>query len=108
MVQLIASIIFLVSLLGILFILGRKIPELATLPQNGHHGFKKTKLVISLEKKIKETYFQLFEKQLLLHKLLSFVKVWTLRIETKIDHLLHGIRKKAQQLDKEVGKKKKQ
>ena len=87
-------------------ILLRKAPLLAKLPSNGHHGFKKHHLIVKLENKIKAHHFHLFEKQMLLHKILSFIKVWTLRIETKTDTLLHGIRKKAQELDKEMRKKK--
>lgn len=83
----------------------RKIPALVELPQNGHHGIKKPKLVRDLEKKIKETHFNIFKKQMFLHKLLSKTKVWILKTETKIDNLLHGIRKNAQELDKKNGKK---
>ena len=108
MVQLIAFIIFLVSALGIVFILSKKVPALIELPQNGHHRFKKPEVIAKIEKTIKEHHFHLFEKQMLLHKFLSWVKVVTLKAEIKIDNLLHGIRKKAQQIDKEAnGKNKK-
>lgn len=100
MIQLITFIIFLISVLGIIFILAKKIPALIQLPQNGHHGFKKPAKVASLEKKIRDKYFHFFEKQMLLQKLLSKARVWILKIERKIDILLHGIRKKAQELDK--------
>jgi len=105
MIQLIVLLVLTASLIGILFILYRKIPVLVQLPHNGHHGFKKSKFIANIEKKIRNTHFHFFEKQMLLHKILSWVKVWTLRVETKIDTLLHGIRKKAQELDKEVKKK---
>ena len=108
MIQLIALIIFLISILGIVFIFYKKVPALAKLPQNGHHGFKKNEFILNLENKIKHYYFNLFEKQMLLHKFLSWIKVITLKAEVKIDTLLHSIRKKAQQIDKETnGKKKK-
>ncbi|OGZ71951.1 MAG: hypothetical protein A2908_02625 [Candidatus Staskawiczbacteria bacterium RIFCSPLOWO2_01_FULL_38_12b] len=106
MLQLIASVIFLISISGIAFILFKKAPLLVKLPQNGSVGFKKHDFVLQIEKKIKDAHFRLFEKQMLLHKILSLIKVWTLKIETRVDTLLHGIRKKAQQLDKEVKKKK--
>jgi len=106
MVQLIAFIIFILSVGGIFFILYRKVPVLIQLPQNGHHGIKKHEFIATVEKKIKEVYFHLFSKQMLLHKVLSKVRIWTLKIERKIDTLLHGIRKKAQELDKQVKKKK--
>ena len=106
MVQLIAFIIFLVSFFGIVFILYRRIPGLIKLPQDGHHGLKKPEFISKIEKKIKDTHFHFFEKQMFLHKLLSKTKIWVLKIETKIDNLLHGIRKKAQELDKKVKNKK--
>ncbi len=106
MLQLIAFIIFAVSLLGIAFILLKKIPALAALPQNGHHGIKKNEFVLNIEKKIKDFHFKFFHKQVFLHKILSFIKVWVLRIETKIDVRLHGIRKKAQEIEKQIKKKK--
>ena len=104
MIQLIAFIIFIVSLLGIVFIIYRKIPVLVQLPKNGHNGFKKPELVTELEKKVKYFYFRFFKKQVFLHKILLFIKVWTLKIEKKIDNLLQRVRKKAQQVDKENGK----
>lgn len=106
MLQLIAFTIFTFSILGIVFILFRKIPVLIQLPQNGHHGFKKHEVILNIEKKVKDTYFHLFSKQMLLHRLLSKFRIWTLKIEAKIDTLLVGIRKKAQELDKQVKKRK--
>jgi len=105
MVQLIAFIIFVASVSGIAFIIYRKIPVLVQLPQNGYNGLKKPAMVVKFEKKIKDFYFHFFKKQMLWHKILSFVKIWTLKIETKIDNLLHGVRKKAQELDKKNRKK---
>ena len=106
MIQLIALIIFVISAIGIAFILGRKIPVLIKLPQHGSVGFKKHKIIADLESKIKAHHFHLFEKQMLLHKILSFVKIWTLKAENKIDQSLHIIRKKAQELDKKSKGKK--
>ncbi|MBI3631783.1 MAG: hypothetical protein HY219_02880 [Candidatus Staskawiczbacteria bacterium] len=108
MIQLIAFIIFLVSTFGIVFILSKKAPVLVKLPQNGSLGFRKHKIILELENKIRHHHFHLFKKQMLLHKFLSWIKVATLKTEIKIDNLLHGIRKKAQQIDKETnGKNKK-
>ena len=100
MLQLIAFIIFIASSAVVFFILYKKIPALVKLPQNGHHGFKKPELILRVEKKIKEHHFNLFEKQMLFHKLLSKSKIWILKAETKVDNLLQGVRKKAQELDK--------
>jgi hypothetical protein len=101
-----ALIIFTVSVVGILFILLKKIPALAQLPQKGSYGFKKSEFIITIEKKVKDFHFDFFHKQVYLHKTLSFIKIWTLKLERIIDVRLHGIRKKAQELDKNISKKK--
>ena len=106
MIQLIAFIIFLLSLAGIVFILGRKAPILVKLPQNGHHGIKKPDVLLKLEQKIKEHHFHLFKRPMWLQRILSFTKIWILRSERKIDHMSQVIRKKVQQADKETKKKK--
>lgn len=104
MIQLIVSIIFLVSFLAIAFILAKKIPVLVELPQNGHHGFKKSEFILSIEKRLKELHRDIFKKKVYLHKFLSLVKILTLKVEAKVDKTLHGIRSKAQKLDRESKK----
>ena len=106
MVQLITFIIFLISASVVAVILYRKIPVLIELPQNGHHGIKKPELVMNVEKKVKDFHFHFFKKQILLQKILSFMKVLVLKIENKIDVLLHGVRKKTQEVVKETKRKK--
>ncbi len=105
MLTLIATIIFLVSFLVIVFILYRKIPVLIELPRNGNMGLRNHQIIAEIEDKIKEIQTVL-KKQILLHKFLSWVKIMTLKIETKIDHSLHSIRKKAQEVDKSIKNKK--
>jgi len=105
MVESIISIIFVVSFGGVLFILARKLPVLSSLPQNGTTGIRKHHSILHVENKIKD-FFLFFEKQIFLHKFLSWVKVMTLKIETKVDHSLHNIRKKAQKIDKDLTDKK--
>jgi len=105
MVELIVLIIFVLSFGGILLILARKIPDLNSLPHNGTTGIRKHQIVLSAENKIRDILV-FFEKQIFLHKFLSWVKVMTLKIETKVDILLNKIRKKAQQVDKEIEDKK--
>ena len=105
LVESIALAIFVFSFGGILLILVRKIPVLNNLSQNGNTGFKKHQYILEIEQKIKEI-LGFFKKQIFLHKFLSWVKVMILKIETKIDALLHGIRKKAQKIDKELKDKK--
>jgi len=85
--------ILIISLGGVIFILNRKIPELISLPQNGGFNIKEYKIISSLENKLKSISV-FFEKQIFLHKILSLIKVLILKIETRIDHLLHKIRQK--------------
>ncbi|OGZ85542.1 MAG: hypothetical protein A2401_02160 [Candidatus Staskawiczbacteria bacterium RIFOXYC1_FULL_38_18] len=105
MVEIIFSIIFVLSFGGVLLILARKIPVLITLPQNGHHGIKKHHIILDIENKVKDFLLTL-EKQIFLHKLLSWIKCLTIKIEVKVDNWLHSIRKKAQKIDKEQNEKK--
>lgn len=91
MFELIATIILIVSLAGIAVILYRKVPVLVELPEvvekpPGENIF------LVIKKKIKGV----FPKQIVLHKILSWIKILTLKIETKIDKLLNIVRKKAQ------------
>ena len=106
MAQLIALIIFIFSVLGMVYILCKKIPVLTELPQNGHHGFEKPEFILNVEKTIKDRHFHFFKKQMLLHKLLSKLRVLILKVEKRIDIILGSIRKKAQELDKKVKNKK--
>lgn len=95
--------IFVCSFGGALLIFIHKIPVLNSLPQNGSSGIKEHKLVVGFQNKIKSVLIA-FEKQIFFHKFLSWVKVITLKVETKVDHLLHRIRRKAQQVDKKINK----
>ena len=107
MLQFIAFIIFIFSFFGIAFMLYKKAPLVGMLPKTGSHAFKKHDLVAKVEGKVKDLHFHFFSKQMLAHRVLSFIKIWTLKAETKLDHLLHGIRKNAQEMDKKTkgGKK---
>ncbi len=104
MLQLIALIIFLISLAGLSFILFRKIPALATLPKNGGTGLRELHLVAKIEDKVGD-FYTAFRKQIFLHKILSWVKSMTLKLEVKIDSVLHKIRRKAQEIDNATSKK---
>lgn len=105
MIELIATIIFIISFSGVLFILYRKVPVLNTLSQNGSTGIREHHYIRNIESKIKD-FFLLFKKQILLHKLLFWVKRLIVKAEVKIDHLMHSIRRKAQKIDKELKEKK--
>jgi len=99
MFELIATIVFLISAVIVFFILYRKVPVLASLPKNGSTGFKKHHVILDIENKIKDVCDSL-EHQKLLHKILSQTKCLIMKIEVKIDHLLHSIRRKAQEKKK--------
>jgi hypothetical protein len=105
MAELIFSIIFIVSFGGVLFILARKIPVLMTLSQNGNTGFRKHHIVLDIENRIKSIFIY-FEKQIFLHKFLSWVKCRILKIECGIDNKLHNIRRKAQEVDRDLKERK--
>ena len=97
--------IFACSFGGLIIFLIRKLPVLYTLPKNGTTGIEKHKYVLHFKEKTQDLFLS-FKKQVLLHKILSWVRIMTLKIEAKIDNLLRNIRKKAQEVDKEVKKKK--
>lgn len=104
MVEFIALIIFIISIGGIALIIAKKIPALCKLPQNGGTGFMENGLVLQTQEKITKIY-SLFQKQVILHKLLSWLKILVLKVETQIDHLLHSVRKKAkEQKEKDLKK----
>ena len=100
LIESIVLIILVCSFGGILLIFVRKIPVLNSLPQNGNAGIRNHHFILNAENKIKG-FFVYFEKQIFLHKFLSWVKVMTMKIETRIDVVLHKIRKKAQQIDRD-------
>ncbi len=93
LIELIVLIIFVCSLGGVLLILVRKVSVINSLPQNGSTGIREHRIISEIESKLKNA-INFFEKQIFLHKFLSFIKVMVLKIETRIDHLLHKIRQK--------------
>ncbi|MFH1967776.1 MAG: hypothetical protein ABIJ84_00100 [bacterium] len=103
MIELFFLIVFILSLGGALFILARKAPALVALSKNGRTGLRKHKLISEAESKINKL-LSFFSDGVLLHKFLSWSKCRVIKIETWIDSILHGIRKKAKE-DKLNGKK---
>jgi hypothetical protein len=99
LIEYIILAVLICSFAGVLLILTRKLPVLNSLPQNGTTGIRRHHIILNIEEKIRNILVY-FEKQILLHKFLSWVKVMTLRIETKTDALLHKLRRKAQEVDK--------
>ena len=107
MIILVSFIVFIISAAAVVMIVYKKMPALAELPHDGHHGFKKPEVVAKLQKKITEHHFHFFKKQMLLHKILSKTRILILKLERRIDVMLHGIRKNAQELDKKMRPKRK-
>ena len=93
MAELIATIIFFISLFGIVVILYFKLPVLSTLPKS---SLKKSKIVLGAEDRFKKATSFLYNG-ILLHKFLSWLKCRVIKIETLIDDVLHGLRKKAKE-----------
>ncbi len=85
--------------------LARKIPVLATLPQNGGSKGRKNKFILSIENRVQKISV-FFEKQIFLHKFLLWIKIIVVKIETKIDSLLHKVRRRAQEVSKKLTDKK--
>ncbi|MDP3882855.1 MAG: hypothetical protein Q8Q48_02250 [Candidatus Staskawiczbacteria bacterium] len=88
--------IFIGSFGGALIIIARKAPALSTMPKNGTTGIEKYKFFSDAESKTKE-FFAIFTDGILLHKFLSWSKCRTIKMETWIDGMLHGLRKKAKE-----------
>ncbi len=92
-----ALAIFFVSFAGLFFVIGKKIPLLLTFPSNGGLG------IADLKKRVKERLqgFHLVKlvssPEIFLQTLLSKVRVYALRLETKMSDWLIRLRKKSQQ-----------
>ncbi len=100
MLELIALIILIGSILGILIILLRKIPALADLPEvieKPQEG--------SLALKLKNKVGNIFPKEIVLQKTLSHFRILMLKIEKKTDDLLQKLRKKSKEKQKTSDKK---
>lgn len=85
--EIIFSSIFMVCLLGITVIVVRKIPVLSKLQAE---NYQKARLLARLNGKIKEH----FSFELVLQKLLSKVRISSLKIEQKSSHWLGKLRQK--------------
>ncbi len=99
---LIATIILIISLLGILIILFRKTSILTKLPeiQGTLYQGEEENLTSKLKEKIENN----FSQEKILQKILSWFRILVLKVERKIDKLLQSLRKKS----KEKQKKKKE
>jgi hypothetical protein len=93
--ELIAQIIFILSLIGVGIIVFRKIPVLVTL--SSELPSQKEGLILSFKKKIKKINpFQNFSYEVFLQKLLSRIRILTLKTENKTFNLLQKLREQTQ------------
>ncbi len=96
MIVLIAIIVLSFSLIGMGVILFRKVPVLTELPEvSGGFGFKIKFLQIK-EKIRNSKYFKLLSFEVLLQKVLSKIRILSLKAENKISIWLQKLREKSQ------------
>lgn len=94
MAVLIATIIFFSSLIGMGIIVFPKIPLLVELPKKAR-GRKKAGFVSVLKKRIGQiSFFKNFSYELFLQKLLSKIRILSLRIENRTSDSLQKLREK--------------
>lgn len=95
MAVLIAIVILFGSLIGMGTILGRKISAIAELPEAPFSFNLKIKL-LQIKEKIKNLkYFKSFSFEFLLQKILSKIRILSLRIEKKTSFWLQKLREKS-------------
>ena len=94
MAELIALIIFLTGFFGALFIIIKKAPTLTELPEiSPGSGLKE--FILKLKEKIKNSdAVKIFSPEILPHKILSKIRVLTLKLDTKTSNWLQGLREK--------------
>lgn len=84
--------LLIIGALGMLFIILRKAPVLASLT---HEEIEKNRILNSIKKKIKDKTLKDFSSELLLHKLLSKTRVLVLKTEHKLSCWLSQLRQKS-------------
>ncbi len=93
--ELIAQIIFILSLIGMGIIVFWKIPVLVTL--SSEFPSQKESLILSFKNKIRKINpFQEFSYEVFLQKLLSRIRILTLKTENKTFNLLQKLREQTQ------------
>lgn len=100
MFGLIITIIFVISLGGVVFFVVRKLPILAIYSPGRVDKGDKHGVIAFIENKI-EAVSTFFKKMIFLHRILLWIKIMVVKIETKLDYLLHKVRRRAQRADKE-------
>jgi len=98
MIELIFAIILVGSFLGILAIIFRKIPVLSKFSET-KENFSRESFLLNLKEKIKKFFifnFKSFPLEIILQKILSKIRILTLRLENKISLWLQKLREEAQ------------
>ncbi len=96
--ELIATILLITSFLGMATIILRKTPALAEMPETKEE-LSRNIFFLNLKEKIKNFFifaFKFFPFELILQKILSKIRILTLRLENKIALWLQKLREKAQ------------
>ena len=106
MAELILTILLLVSLFGMVFILYRKIPVLVNLSETSQELFQVSEIIERAKEKSKEGVRKIpgaskSDRELLLQKILSKIRVLTLKTENRTGVWLEKLRKKRNNHDKD-------
>jgi len=96
MAELIAAITLIGSILGMVIIIFRKIPVLAQLPEISPSPGFNARIRKILERIRITKHFKLPPFEIFLQKILSKIKILTLKIETKTESWLRKLREKTQ------------
>jgi len=102
MAELILTILLLVSLFGMAFILYRKIPVLINLPETSENLPRASEIIEKSREEIKKiSGAGKLNRDLLLQKILSKIRVLTLKTENRTGVWLEKLRKKRNNQDKD-------
>ncbi|MBZ9571903.1 hypothetical protein KJA15_00990 [Patescibacteria group bacterium] len=97
MVELIATVVLFGSLIGMGVILTRKIPVLRKLPEIETRGFDLENNFLRLKEKVKTLNpFKNFSTEIFLQKILSKIRILTLKTESKTATWLQKLRERSQ------------
>lgn len=96
MIEIIAIIILVISLFGMGIIIFRKIPILAELPEISE-GRSKENIWLRLKNKVLNlSFFKSFSFEIFLQKILSKIRVLTLKTDNQTSNWLQRLRERAQ------------
>jgi len=104
MLNLIILIVFLFSLIGIIYIIYKKIPLLKTLPEKKDNKINWKTIYLNFKN---SSFFKkiIFNLDIFLQKFLSRIKILVLKIENKISYWLQKLRKRIQKRSLEKNNK---